>query len=88
MKLKRIFIVLTSAPKERENGKNNYTFFCMFVELALSLCQRNVFMNRILKTTFGSQTENLTRAWRKMHNEEIHNLYCTTDIIRMIKSRI
>jgi hypothetical protein len=27
-------------------------------------------------------------GWRKLHNEELHNLYCSPSIIRMIKSRI
>jgi hypothetical protein len=29
----------------------------------------------------------VTRDWRKLHNEELHNLYCSPSIIRMIKSR-
>jgi hypothetical protein len=30
----------------------------------------------------------VTGGWRKLHNEELHNLYCPPNIIRMIKSRM
>jgi hypothetical protein len=46
-----------------------------------------VFENRVLRRIFGPKKDAVTGEWRKMHNEELHNLYCSPNIIRMIKSR-
>jgi hypothetical protein len=31
--------------------------------------------NRVLRTTFGPKGDQVTEGWRKLHNEELHNLY-------------
>jgi hypothetical protein len=41
----------------------------------------------MLRRMFGPKRDEVTRGWRKLHNEELHNLYSSTSIIRMIKSR-
>jgi hypothetical protein len=46
-----------------------------------------VFENRVLRMIFGSRTDEVVGDWRKLHNEELHNLYSSPSIIRMIKSR-
>jgi hypothetical protein len=46
-----------------------------------------VFENRVLKRIFGPKRDDVTGDWRKLHNEELHNLYASPNIIRMIKSR-
>jgi hypothetical protein len=46
-----------------------------------------VFENRVLRRIFGPRKDEVTGDWRKLHNEELHNLYSSPDIIRMIKSR-
>jgi hypothetical protein len=46
-----------------------------------------VFENRVLRRIFGSKRAELTGDWRKLHNEELHNLNCSPNIIRLIKSR-
>jgi hypothetical protein len=46
-----------------------------------------VFENRALRRIFGPKRGEVTRGWRKLHNEELHNLYSSPSIIRMIKSR-
>jgi hypothetical protein len=46
-----------------------------------------VFENRVLRRIFGSKTDEVTGGWRKLHNEELHDLYSSPSIIRMIKSR-
>jgi hypothetical protein len=46
-----------------------------------------VFENRVLKKTFGPKKGEVTRGWRKLHNEEFRDLYSSPGIIRMIKSR-
>jgi hypothetical protein len=44
-------------------------------------------MNKVLKRILEPKGDEETRAWRKLHNEELHNLYSSPRIIRMIKSR-
>jgi hypothetical protein len=46
-----------------------------------------VFQNRVLRRIFGSKRDEVIGGWRKLHNEELHNLYCTPSIIRMLQSR-
>jgi hypothetical protein len=46
-----------------------------------------VFENRMLRRIFGPKRDEVTGGWRKLHNEELHNLYYAPSIIRMIKSR-
>jgi hypothetical protein len=46
-----------------------------------------VFENRVLRKIFGPNRDGLTGGWRQLHNEEIHNLYSSPSIIRIIKSR-
>jgi hypothetical protein len=46
-----------------------------------------VFENWVLRRIFGPKRDEVTGGWRKLHNEELHNLYSSLSIIRMIKSR-
>jgi hypothetical protein len=46
-----------------------------------------VFGNRVLRRIFGQRRDEVTGGWRKLHNEELHNLYSPPNIIRMIKSK-
>jgi hypothetical protein len=46
-----------------------------------------VFENRLLTRSFGSKRDEVTGERRKLHNQELHNLYSSPNIIRMIKSR-
>jgi hypothetical protein len=46
-----------------------------------------VFENRVLRRIFGSKMDEVTGAWRKLHNKELRNLYSSPSIIRIIKSR-
>jgi hypothetical protein len=41
----------------------------------------------VLRRIFGPKRDVVMRSWMKLHNEELHNLYCSTNIIRVIKSR-
>jgi hypothetical protein len=45
-----------------------------------------VFENRVLRRTFGLKRDEVTRGWRKLHNEELRDLYSSPSIIRIIKS--
>ena len=44
------------------------------------------FENRMLRRTFGPKRDEVTREWRKLHNEELNGLYCSPNIVRVIKS--
>ena len=46
-----------------------------------------LFENRVLRRIFGPKMNEVTREWRKLHNEELNDLYCSPDIVRVIKSR-
>jgi hypothetical protein len=45
-----------------------------------------VFENRVLRRIFGPKRDEVTGEWRKLHNEELRNLYSSPSIIRIIKS--
>jgi hypothetical protein len=46
-----------------------------------------VFENRVLRKIFGPKRVEVTGEWKKLHNEELHNLYSSPYIIRQITSR-
>jgi hypothetical protein len=46
-----------------------------------------VFENRVLRRIFEPKWDEVTGECRKLHNEELHNLYSSPNIIRQIKSR-
>jgi hypothetical protein len=45
-----------------------------------------VFENRMLRRIFGPKRDEVTGSWRKLYNEDLHNLYSSPIIIRTIKS--
>jgi len=46
-----------------------------------------VFENRVLRRIFGPKRDEVTGEWRKLHNEELNDLYCSPNILRVVKSR-
>jgi hypothetical protein len=46
-----------------------------------------VFENRVLRRIFGAKREEVTGEWRNFHNEELQDLYSSTNTVRVIKSR-
>jgi len=46
-----------------------------------------VFENMVLRRIFGPMRDEVTGEWRRLHNEELNDLYTTPNILRMIKSR-
>jgi hypothetical protein len=47
-----------------------------------------VFENRVQRRIFELKRDKVTREWRKLHNEELHDLYSSPSIIRIIRSRM
>ena len=46
-----------------------------------------VFENMVLRRIFGLMSEEVTGEWRRLHNEELNDLYTSPSIVRVIKSR-
>ena len=46
-----------------------------------------MFENRVLRRVFGPRRDAVTREWRKLHNEELNDLYSSPNIVWVIKSR-
>jgi hypothetical protein len=47
-----------------------------------------VFENRVLRRIFGPKKDEVTGEWRKLHNEELRDLYSSRNIIKIIKPRL
>jgi hypothetical protein len=58
----------------------------MGVELGVSHYGENTecFSSRVLRNVFGPVREAVTRGWRKLHNENLHNLYFLPNIVKVI----
>jgi len=46
-----------------------------------------VFENRVLRRVFGPRRDEVTGEWKKLHNEELNDLYSSPNIVRVIRSR-
>jgi len=46
-----------------------------------------VFENRVLRRIFGPKRDEVTGEWRKLHNEELNDMYCSPNIVQAMKSR-
>jgi len=46
-----------------------------------------IFENMVLRRIFGPRKDEETGEWRRLHNEELNDLYCSFNIVRVIKSR-
>jgi hypothetical protein len=50
-------------------------------------CRLRVFENRVLRRIFGPKRDEVTGEWRKLHNEELNELYFLPNIVQVVKSR-
>jgi hypothetical protein len=62
-------------------------YWCETWSLTLREEHRRVFENRVLRRIFGPKKDEVRGEWRKLHNENLHILYSSPNIIRLIKSR-
>jgi hypothetical protein len=60
---------------------------CETWSLTLREEHRLVLENRVLRRIFGPKRDEVTGGWRKLHNEELHGLYSSPSIVRLIKAR-
>jgi hypothetical protein len=51
------------------------------------VCRLRVFENKVLERIFGPKRDKVTGEWRRLHNKELYALYCSPNIIRVMKSR-
>jgi hypothetical protein len=81
-----------------ENIKIRVYTKLFFLPVVLSRCQTwsltlreeyrlRVFENRVLKRIFGPKRDEVTGGWRKLQNEELHNLHASPSVTRKMKSR-
>jgi len=50
-------------------------------------CRLRVSENRVLRRIFGPKRDKTTGEWKKLHNEEFNDLYSSSNIVQVIKSR-
>jgi hypothetical protein len=50
-------------------------------------CRLRVFENRVLRRVFGPKRDEVTEEWRKLHNEELNDLYSLPNIVQVVKLR-
>jgi hypothetical protein len=63
-------------------------FGCETLSLTLREEQRlGVFENKVLRRILGPKRDEATGEWRKLHNDELHDLYSSPNIIRIMKAR-
>jgi hypothetical protein len=70
-----------------------YIIYCIYIFYTCSLTVREeyklrVFEKGVLRTIFGPKRDGVTGGWRKLYNEELHNLYSSPSIIRIMNSRM
>ena len=46
-----------------------------------------LFENKVLRKIYGPKRDEMTGEWRRLHNEELHGLYDSPDVVRIMKSR-
>ena len=89
-------------PEHKSQMANDVSVFSMFVSVMWSTGVRRrqfkyflssvpselrVFENMVLRRIFGPRRYEVTGEWRRLHNEELSDLYCSPNIVRVIKSR-
>jgi len=90
----RNFVVQFATEKYKHEYIQKYNFVCCFVwvwNLVVHIeggTRLRVFENRVSRRIFGPKRDEVTGERRKLHKEELNDLYCLHIIVRMIKSTI
>jgi len=72
-----------------KNGVACFLYGCLTWSFTLRDERRlMIFENRVFRRIFGPKRDEVTWEWRKLHNEELNDLYRSPNIVRVIKSRI
>jgi hypothetical protein len=66
---------------------NTSTQYRNYDSVLLFLCSAEAFENRALRRIFGPKGEEVAGGWRRLHNEELRNLYASPNVIRVIKRK-
>ena len=62
--------------------------FCCLLHILLVIFSITVRMvDKVMRRTFGPRRDEVTGDWRRPHNEELNDLYCSPNILRVIKSK-
>jgi len=86
------FVFQVAIQKFKDQGIQKYNFACLYGCETWSVTVREerrlrVFYNRVLRRIFGPKRVEVTGEWRKLHNEKLNVLYCSPNIVWVIKSR-
>ena len=57
------------------------------IKININPLKPSVYINRVLRRVFGPKRDEVTREWRKLHKEELRDLFSIPNIVRMVKSR-
>jgi len=69
-------------------GVSSGVHISTFLKMVVTPSRRmGVFENRVLRRIFGHKRDEVTGEWRKLHNEELNDLYCSPTIVQVLKSR-
>ena len=88
------FVFQFASQKFKNEDVQNCNFACSFYECeswSLTLREERrlrVFENRVLRRIFGHKRVEATGEWRKLHNEDLNDLYSSPSIVRLIKLRM
>jgi hypothetical protein len=64
-----------------------YQILRHFTKCNIFSSYQRIFENTVLRRIFGPKRDDVTGQWRKLHNEELHDLYSSPTILRVIKSK-
>jgi hypothetical protein len=83
------FVISSALQKYKNYNIKNYNFVrgSVWVRYIVSDIKGGTQTEGMLRKIFGPKRDEVTGGWRKSHNEELHNLYSTTSIIIIIKSK-
>jgi hypothetical protein len=79
-----IFIIIAVRTRNITKQLHQLSSQCLLDEFKIEVLDFN---NILILLIFGPKRGEVTGVWRKLHNEELHNLYSSPSIIIMIKSR-